>query len=116
MGINGTESEAVTLVSENYYYRKVGDHATNMPASMYYGDRNTGAYGMTENVRYAYDGMGNITKVYENGKMKIRYEYDALNRLVREDNKGLKRTEVYWKMVKKNVPKNRSENQITCVV
>ena len=39
--------------------------------------------------------MGNITKVYENGKMKIRYEYDALNRLVREDNKDLKRTEVY---------------------
>ena len=60
--------------------------------------------------------MGNITKVYENGKMKIRYEYDALNRLVREDNKGLKRTEVYWKMVKKNVTKYRSENQITCVV
>ena len=60
--------------------------------------------------------MGNITKVYENGKMKIRYEYDALNRLVREDNKGLKRTKVYWKMVKKDVPKNRSENQITCAV
>ena len=59
---------------------------------------------------------GNITKVYENGKMKIRYEYDALNRLIREDNKDLKRTEVYWKMVKKNVTKYRSENQITCVV
>ena len=83
-------------IGEEYIvYRKVGDHATNMPASMYYGDRNTGAYGMTENVRYAYDGMGNITKVYENGEMKIRYEYDALNRLIREDNKDLKRTEVY---------------------
>lgn len=69
-----------------------------------------------ENVKYAYDGMGNITKVYENGELKIRYEYDALNRLVREDNKGLKRTKVCRKMVKKNVAKYRSENQITCVV
>ena len=57
-----------------------------------------------------YDGMGNITKAYENGEMKIRYEYNALNRLVREDNKDLKRTEVYWKMVKKNVTKYGSEN------
>lgn len=39
--------------------------------------------------------MGNIEKVYENGELAIRYQYDALNRLVREDNKILDKTVVF---------------------
>ena len=92
-------TKSVNGVVTSYAYEEGTDRLTS------YGDKTI-----------EYDGMGNITKAYENGEMKIRYEYNALNRLVGEDNKELKRTEVYWKMVKKNVTKYRSENQITCVV
>ena len=37
----------------------------------------------------------NIEKVYENGELAIRYQYDALNRLIREDNKTLDKTYVF---------------------
>ena len=29
-----------------------------------------------DSIRYAYDEMGNITKVYENGELAARYKYD----------------------------------------
>ena len=51
--------------------------------------------------------MGNIEKVYENGELAIRYQYDALNRLVREDNKTLDKTYVF-------VYDNSIKKLITC--
>ena len=45
--------------------------------------------------RYTYDADGNITAIHENGKLKVRYHYDGLNRLVREDNQPLKLTTTY---------------------
>lgn len=36
-----------------------------------------------------------LYKIYENGEMVIRYAYDKLNRLVREDNKAFGKTWVY---------------------
>ena len=36
-----------------------------------------------------------IEKVYENGELAIRYQYDALNRLIREDNKVMSTTVLY---------------------
>ena len=34
---------------------------------------------------YTYDAVGNITTIVENGIEQVRYEYDSLNQLVRED-------------------------------
>ena len=80
------------ICEEAIFYKKIGDHATMLPSSMYYigksGDK-------SEFIKYAYDKMGNITHIYENGKLLARYEYDALSRLVREDNKPLDKTTVW---------------------
>ena len=73
-------------------YRKVGDHATQMPSTIRYGDNTGGEYGIRDCLKYAYDEMGNIAKVYENGELSVRYTYDKLSRLIREDNKSLGET------------------------
>jgi len=39
--------------------------------------------------------MGNIEKIYENGMLSSRYEYDALGRLTREDNRPLRSTTLW---------------------
>ena len=73
-------------------YRKVGDHATQMPSTIRYGDKAGGTYGIRDSLKYAYDEMGNIAKVYENGELSVRYTYDKLSRLIREDNKAIGET------------------------
>ena len=40
-------------------------------------------------ISYEYDDIGNITKISEDGVEKVRYYYDELNHLIREDNKYL---------------------------
>lgn len=47
---------------------------------------------LLDSVRYAYDKMGNIAKIYENGDQEITYEYDGIGRLTRENNKILGKT------------------------
>ena len=91
-GVDGTSAEAPALMSENYYYRKVGDHATNQISTIRYGARKGETLILRDSVRYAYDGMGNITKVYENGEQEVTYEYDGIGRLTRENNKILEKT------------------------
>ncbi|MDR3293543.1 MAG: RHS repeat-associated core domain-containing protein [Clostridiales bacterium] len=49
----------------------------------------------TSSLKYTYDANGNITVIRENGKLKARYAYDSVNRLVREDNKDLNKTVVF---------------------
>ena len=44
---------------------------------------------------YTYDAAGNILTVTENGELKISYQYDELNQLVREDNTYLGETKTY---------------------
>lgn len=73
-------------------YRKVGDHAMQMPSTIRYGDKAGGTYGIRDSLKYAYDEMGNIAKVYENGELSVRYTYDKLSRLIREDNKAIGET------------------------
>ena len=50
---------------------------------------------MRDSVKYAYDTMGNITEIYENGKLCVTYAYDKLNRLVRENNKKKNETKLF---------------------
>ena len=81
---NGSDKIAAEYVT----YRKVGDHATNMPSTVFFASGST----IKENIKYKYDKCGNISEIYENGELKARYTYDDLNRLVREDNKALGKT------------------------
>ena len=80
------------IYEEQITYRKVGDHATNMPSTIRYGESKNGKYLVRDSIKYAYDVMGNISTVYQNGELFAKYTYDALNRLIREDNKKLGKT------------------------
>ncbi len=75
------------VYSEDIYYRKVGDHGTNMPSSIYFGKNKNGRYSISDNVKYRYDESGNISEVIENGILTVKYAYDKLGRLIREDNR-----------------------------
>ena len=46
-------------------------------------------------LNYDYDANGNIIRVYENDIQRVRYYYDGLNRLVREDNNYIDKTITY---------------------
>ena len=46
-------------------------------------------------LNYDYDANGNIIRVYENDIQRVRYYYDGLNRLVREDNNCIDKTITY---------------------
>ncbi|MBE7061823.1 MAG: RHS repeat-associated core domain-containing protein, partial [Clostridiales bacterium] len=84
------------LASEKISYRKVGDHTTNMPSTIVFGERvDESTLIDKDKISYSYDKLGNIEKVYLNGALSIRYGYDKLGRLVREDNKPLNKTTVY---------------------
>ena len=90
IAVSGTK-----LYEEIISYRKVGDHATQMPSTIRYGDKAGGGYGIRDSLKYAYDEMGNIAKVYENGELSVRYTYDKLSRLIREDNKAIGETYLF---------------------
>ena len=83
------------IYSEDITYLKQGDHATTLPLTISYGRKINDNFVIKENIKYKYDNMGNITKVYENGELVTEYKYDALNRLVRENNKALNKTYVF---------------------
>ena len=66
---------------KRFTYRKVGDHTTNQIQSIAYLKD-----GITDGkLSYTYDNMGNITSVSENGRQTVKYTYDALNRLIKEN-------------------------------
>ncbi len=103
----------VKIAEEHISYRKAGDHATEMPSTLRFGHRIPSAaptaapvipsaaeepqtqFVYTDSIKYTYDACGNISAVHENGKLAARYEYDALQRLTREDNKQLGKTTLY---------------------
>ena len=99
--VNGRASEKTisdttgVLTGEYYYYAKYGDHATNRISTIRYGNRKGGKYVIGDGIKYEYDRMGNISKVYENGAMLASYTYDGVNRLIREDNKRLNKTSLF---------------------
>ncbi len=83
------------VYGEYVSYRKVGDHGTNMPSAVYYGLRKDGRYTVSEHLKYKYDQLGNIAEITKNGERSAAYEYDALGRLVRENNRELGKTYLY---------------------
>lgn len=85
----------VNIYGEYIYYRKVGDHGTNMPSSVYFGKTKNNRYSISDNLKYKYDEMGNITEIKENGLLVAKYTYDKIGRLVREDNRKFGKT-ILW--------------------
>ena len=76
------------IAEEKISYVKFGDHATNLPSTVRFASNGV----FKESMQYRYDSMGNIVEVFENGRSACRYEYDALNRLTREDNVAFGKT------------------------
>ncbi len=66
-----------------------------MPRSVYFGKKKGDNLLFSENIKYAYDKMGNICRIDENGAPVVWYNYDALNRLIREDNKEFGKMQPY---------------------
>ena len=73
----------------------MGDHATNMPSTIRFGNTLSSEFVLLDSLKYKYDSCGNITEIWENGKLAAKYTYDKLNRLIREDNKQRYRTLVF---------------------
>jgi len=44
---------------------------------------------------YRYDASGNISEIRENNRLSVRYGYDSLNRIIREDNVRLGKTFIF---------------------
>ena len=87
------------IAGEYITYRKVGDHATNMPASVWFGGGNV----IKDSIKYKYDSCGNICEIMQNGHIAARYKYDSLNRLIREDNRLLNKTTIYTYDINGNI-------------
>ncbi|MDE7083299.1 MAG: hypothetical protein K2O89_06340 [Clostridia bacterium] len=73
------------VAAEYISYKKVGDRATNLPSTVWFADGEK----VKDNIRYKYDRCGNICEITQNNRLAVTYEYDKLNRLVKEDNKQL---------------------------
>ena len=58
--------------------------------------------------KYTYGESGNIDKIYENGILSVRYEYDAIGRLTREDNRAFGKTSLWEYDTSGNILSRRS--------
>lgn len=87
---------AGNAVSYNYSYKVNNGNQTGLVDTLSY---NKTAAETTESLipqlKYNYDANGNITHLFENDVLTVRYHYDGLNRLVREDNGQIGKTVVY---------------------
>ncbi len=77
--------------NKHFSYLKNGDHATNLVSKIQFAIRDASKGNLT----YKYDKKGNITEIRENNLLLARYQYDALSRIIREDNAKLKKTFAY---------------------
>ncbi len=74
--------------SKHFSYLKSGDHSSNLTSLLHFAHNGK----TTDNLRYCYDKKGNISEIRQNNLLLARYQYDALSRIVREDNKALEKT------------------------
>ena len=67
------------IITKNYtYVSNIDGSTTNLLSSESFSNGST--------FSYTYDAMGRLTTVSENGILRIRYTYDSLGQVVREDN------------------------------
>ena len=74
---------------------KIDANGTNLSSSIVFGKKGVINCSASERLKYSYDKMGNISAIFKNGTLIVKYTYDHLNRIVREDNKTLKKTWVF---------------------
>ena len=87
-----TDANGGNRFSTYLYYRKQGNRTSNMVSSIRYGGMKNGQYVIGDGLKYKYDAAGNIAEVFENGISTVRYAYDSLSRLIREDNHTVGKT------------------------
>ena len=80
------------ILSKNLSYLTKGDRTSNLISAEWFGVNGV----IKDNLTYKYDVKGNITAVKENGIEIVRYTYDGIDRLIREDNKKLNKTTTYF--------------------
>ena len=80
------------IQKEKIVYRQIGDRSTNMPSSVYYDSFTNGVKTSSTNFKYKFDASNNITEIREDDVLINRYQYDSLNRLIREDNRKLNKS------------------------
>lgn len=90
------EYSSASKVEQNISYVVNGSNQTGRIDTVSYQKNISGTVtNIIPSLSYDYDANGNITHIYENGTLKIRYYYDGLNRLSREDNSDIDKTVVY---------------------
>ena len=84
-------------VKTDYSYRIVNGNETCQVRRVSYSANSDEATGINDlpEFEYEYDANGNITHVYGGGFLRIRYHYDGMNRLAREDNLYIDKTIIY---------------------
>ena len=90
--LNRRANTKTNFLSTKYDYLTKGNHTSNIPCILEIGVDGKQA----SRLSYKYDDKGNIIEVRENNNLLARYKYDALSRLIREDNKELSKTTTYF--------------------
>ena len=89
-------ANAQNKVLNNYsYLTNDGNQTGRIDSISYIKSAADSSTALLPELSYAYDANGNITHIYENEVQKVKYYYDCLNRLVREDNGYIDKTVVY---------------------
>ena len=65
---------------------KIDANGTNLSSSIVFGKKGVINCSASERLKYSYDKMGNISAIFKNGTLIVKYTYDTLNRIIREDN------------------------------
>jgi len=95
-------------LSKMYNYLQRGERTSNLISCETFGENGVAK----DKLSYSYDGNGNVIEVRENGELINRYEYDSLNRLVREDNRKLNKSYFFTYDNAGNITK-REESALT---
>lgn len=74
---------------------KIDANGTNLSSSIVFGKKGVINCSASERLKYSYDKMGNISAIFKNGTLIVKYTYDTLNRIIREDNRTLKYTWIF---------------------
>ncbi len=80
-------SQGTNKITQNYtYLAGVGTNSTYMVESIEYNKTIGGATSLTgSKLTYTYDALGNIETISEGGVLKLKYYYDNLNQLIKEE-------------------------------
>ncbi|MBQ7352389.1 MAG: hypothetical protein IJW54_00105 [Clostridia bacterium] len=84
-----------TIAKEKIEYLKQADHTTMLPNQISYFKKSGDYFAIGDKLKYTYDKMGNVSSIYKGSKLICEYKYDALGRLVRENNQEFNRTALY---------------------